>query len=240
MWRNKLITGDRLPRHVGIIMDGNGRWAQSRALPRTAGHVQGAKRMKALVRRALELGVQHVTLYALSTENLKRPKEELEGLFNLFRAYSQDYAVETKRDMDGKPVRIRFLGETSLLPTDICESLKKLERGASGGEKSVNVALCYGSRGEIARAVNQAVERGTFVTEESLKTLLYTRDLPDVDLVIRTGKEMRLSNFLLYQSAYAELYFSKKCSLILVIGIWKRRFSPIPNAPVAMEKRGNK
>ena len=207
MQRNRVIAGGKIPQHVGIIMDGNGRWARSRFLPRTEGHVQGARRMKGLVRRALSLGVDHVTLYALSTENLKRPKEELEKLFDLFRAYYASYFDELQKNEE---VRVRVLGDVSLLPTDICLMIEEIEKRARTGRKSVNFAVAYGGRSEIVNAVNQAVKNGELVTEESLKSYLTTKDLPDPDLIIRTGKEMRLSNFLLYQSAYAELYFSKK------------------------------
>ncbi len=160
--------------------------------------------MLALVRHAFELGVSHVTLYALSIENLQRPKEEVEGLFSLFRAYF-------KRQKEAPSFRFRALGELSVLPADIQTNLKELEARTQGvRERSVNVAVAYGGRQEILRAVNEAVKRGTHVCDEDFQKLLYTRDLPSPDLIIRTGKEKRLSNFLLYQAAYAELYFSDK------------------------------
>ena len=208
MPENKLITGENLPNHVAIIMDGNGRWAKQRLLPRLAGHKKGAERMIGLVRHAFELGVKHITLYALSTENLKRPKEELDGLFELFRKYVNDYQSK----VHGKEkIRFRALGDSSLLPQDIQKLLREAEeRTAEFRERSVNVAVCYGGRDEIVRAVNEAVKKGENVTKESFSTLLYTAEVPDPDLIIRTGKEKRLSNFLLYQAAYAELYFSSK------------------------------
>ena len=209
MIENKLIAGENLPNHVAIIMDGNGRWAKQRLLPRLTGHKQGAKRMIGLVRHAFDLGVKHITLYALSTENLKRPKEELDGLFDLFRAYFNEY--HDKVYAADEKIRFRVLGDSSLLPEDIQKILREAEeRTANFTERSVNVAVCYGGRDEIVCAVNEAVKRGERVTEESFSALLYTADVPDPDLIIRTGKEKRLSNFLLYQAAYAELYFSPK------------------------------
>ena len=190
-------------------MDGNGRWAKQRLLSRSAGHKQGAERMIGLVQHAFKLGVKHVTLYALSTENLKRPQEELDGLFELFRGYVDEYKAKVQENKE--KIRFRALGDTSLLPKDIRDVLREAEeKTAELTERSINVAVCYGARSELVRAVNEAVVRGEKVTEESLKKLLYTGDLPDPDLIIRTGKEMRLSNFLLYQAAYAELYFSEK------------------------------
>lgn len=164
--------------------------------------------MIGLVRHAFERGVKHITLYALSTENLKRPKEEIDGLFELFRGYYREY--QGKVHESGK-IRFRALGDISLLPQDIQNILREAEEKTAGFiGQSVNVAVCYGGRDEIVRAVNETVKRGEQVTEESFSRLLYTAEVPDPDLIIRTGKEKRLSNFLLYQAAYAELYFSPK------------------------------
>lgn len=163
--------------------------------------------MEELTQHAFALGVEHVTLYALSTENLNRPKEEVEGLFELLRECFQKY----KNQENKEKIRFRVLGDLSLLPDDIQKMLKEgEERTADLTGKSVNFAVAYGSRNEIIRAVNLAIERGEQVCDESFSRLLYTKDLPDPDLIIRTGKERRLSNFLLYQAAYAELYFSEK------------------------------
>lgn len=206
MKKNK-IDGEGLPRHIAVIMDGNGRWAKKRLMPRSYGHRQGMSRMVGLLEHAFDLGIEYVTVYALSTENLKRPKEELDGLFELIRKNFLD----CMRKICSRGVRLRILGETKLLPEDVQRLLKEAEEESSKYEgRGVNVALGYGSRAEIIRAVNLAVEAGKRVTEESFSSLLYTHGQPDPDLVIRTGKEMRLSNYLLYQSAYAELYFSDK------------------------------
>ena len=204
---NKLLQGVTIPRHIAIIMDGNGRWAKKRMLPRSVGHKHGMDRMIGLMEHAFDLGVQYITVYALSTENLKRPKEELDGLFNLFR----NNFKEMMGRVCARGVRLRALGDVSLLPDDIVKVLRESEEETAKYEgRGVNIAVCYGARDEIVHAVNAAIEKGEKVTEESFSALLYTKDLPDPDLIIRTGKEVRLSNFLLYQAAYAELYFSDK------------------------------
>lgn len=197
----------RLPRHVAVIMDGNGRWAKKRLMPRSFGHRQGMNRMIGLLEHAYDVGIPYVTVYALSTENLQRPKEELEGLFDLIRRHFAEYM---KRICE-RGVRLRVLGDSSLLPADVGEIVARAERdSAQYAGKGLNVALAYGSRAELVRAANIAVARGQMLTEESLSDLLYTGGQPDPDLVIRTGKEKRVSNFLLYQAAYAEYYFSDK------------------------------
>ncbi len=209
MRENKVIQGEKLPKHIAIIMDGNGRWAKRRLKPRLEGHKQGAKRMGRLIKHAFDMGVKHVTLFALSTENLKRPQEELDGLFDLFRGFFREY--RKKANENTEKIRFRVLGDISLLPMDIQKSIREAEEKTAGfADRSVNFAVCYGGRAEIVRAVNQAVRKGKSLTEEEFGKLLYTEEISDPDLIIRTGDEMRLSNFLLYQAAYAELYFSKK------------------------------
>lgn len=205
--KNKITKDTKIPRHVAIIMDGNGRWAKKRLMPRSFGHKQGMERMIGLMERAFALGVEYITVYALSTENLKRPQEELEGLFNLFRKHFKEYMAR----VCARGVRLRAIGDVSLLPDDVQRILRQSETDTAHFEgKGINVAVAYGSRDEIVHAVNAAVEKGECVTEESFSKLLYTGEVPDPDLIIRTGKEVRLSNFLLYQAAYAELYFSDK------------------------------
>ena len=207
MSTNNLLKDAVIPKHIAIIMDGNGRWAKQRMMPRSYGHKQGMERMIGLMERAFALGVDYVTVYALSTENLKRPKEELDGLFDLFRNHFKPYM----RKIAQKGVRVRALGNIALLPSDIQDIIREAEEETAHFHgKGINVAVCYGARDELVRAVNLALERGEKVTEESLSGLLYTCNQPDPDLIIRTGKEVRLSNFLLYQAAYAELYFSEK------------------------------
>lgn len=207
MSTNNLLKDAAIPKHIAIIMDGNGRWAKQRMMPRSYGHKQGMERMIGLMERAFALGVDYVTVYALSTENLKRPKEELDGLFDLFRNHFKPYM----RKIAQKGVRVRALGNIALLPEDIQDIIREAEEETAHFQgKGINVAVCYGARDELVRAVNLAIELGEKVTEESLSGLLYTCNQPDPDLIIRTGKEVRLSNFLLYQAAYAELYFSEK------------------------------
>lgn len=196
-----------MPRHIAIIMDGNGRWAKKRLMPRSMGHRYGVDRMQGLLEKAFDMGVSYVTLYALSTENLKRPQAELEGLYDLIRKHF----VNAMRKICDRGVRLRIIGDISLMPEDIQALLRQAEEETLGySGKGLNVALCYGARAEIVRAANIAVQNGQLLTEESLSSLLYTGEVPDPDLIIRTGGEMRLSNFLLYQAAYAELYFSPK------------------------------
>ena len=207
MRKNTIIEGGRFPKHIAIIMDGNGRWAKRRFLPRSVGHKHGMERMIGLMERAFELGVEYITVYALSTENLKRPKEEIDGLFNLMRNHFKEYIGR----VCARGARLRAIGDTSLLPEDLQEILRDSEAETAKYEgRGINVAVCYGARDEIVHAVNRAIEKGEKVTEESFANLLYTEGIPDPDLIIRTGKEVRLSNFLLYQAAYSELYFSKK------------------------------
>ena len=207
MVRNRIKEGTKIPKHIAIIMDGNGRWAKKRLMPRGFGHKMGMERMIGLLERAFDLGVSYVTVYALSTENLTRPQEELNGLYNLIRNHFEEYMGR----VCARGVQLKIIGDTSLLPEDVQEILKKSEaKTAQYVGKCINVALCYGARAEIVRAVNTAVQSGTTVTEESFSSLLYTTGQPDPDLLIRTGKEIRLSNFLLWQCAYAEMYFSNK------------------------------
>ncbi len=207
MARNRITKDVKIPKHIAIIMDGNGRWAKKRLLPRSAGHKMGMERMVGLMEHAFNLGVDYVTVYALSTENLKRPKEELTGLYNLIRNYFKEYIERICR----RGARFRAVGDLSLLPPDVQAIIRQAEEDTASYEgKGVCMALAYGARDEIVHAVNLAVELGERVTEESFSRLLYTGEVPDPDLIIRTGKEVRLSNFLLYQAAYAELYFSDK------------------------------
>ena len=188
-------------------MDGNGRWAKKRLLPRSAGHRAGMKRMISLSEHLFDRGVRYCTLYALSTENLSRPQEELDALFSLFR----DYFSENTRILREKGIALRVIGDLSLLPKDVEEIIRAGERETAGGARgTLALAIGYGSRQEILSAVNEAVRRGEEVTQESFSALLSTAGMPDPDLVIRTGREQRLSNFLLWQASYAELYFSDK------------------------------
>lgn len=194
-----------MPLHVAIIMDGNGRWAKKRLMPRNVGHGVGMKRMIALAERAKERGVKYFTVYALSSENLARPKDELEGLFNLIREY---FSKNLKRLYENNSA-VKIIGDISVLPEDCIQLLQDSQKNSpKDADFTIIFALNYGSRPEIIRAVNAAVEKGEKVDINSFSSLLYTDGIPDPDFVIRTGGEVRLSNFLLWQAAYAELYFT--------------------------------
>ncbi len=202
-----------LPKHVAIIMDGNGRWATKRNLPRVMGHNAGMKAMREILRRTAELGIQHLTVYAFSTENWKRTQEEIGGIFGLLIKYVQSDLQELYKEN----VRVNILGDWSIMPEDVKKALAETifkTRNCTG--LTFNIALNYGSRGEITRAVQklaQEVQEGKRqpedITEETISQYLYTGEfhVPDPDLVIRPGGEVRLSNYLLWQCAYAELYF---------------------------------
>lgn len=195
-----------VPRHVAVIMDGNGRWAQKRLLPRSAGHRAGMERMIALSERLFESGVEYCTFYTLSVENLARPQEELDGIYSLIRSYFK----KNTQTLAKKGIALRVIGDLSLLPAEISAIIEDGVRFTENGKKGVlTLAIGYGGRQEILKAVNEAVKRGKQVTEEDFSALLYNSDVPDPDFLIRTGKELRLSNFLLWQSAYTELYFTE-------------------------------
>lgn len=200
-----------LPTHVGIIMDGNGRWAQKRALPRNLGHKQGAAVFQKIARHAEKLGVGYLTVYAFSTENWKRPQQEVEGLLGLLRSYLKDM-----QRYEEENARLRVIGDISMLAQDIRQNIRLMEeKSADRTGLNLNIALCYGGRSELANAARrlaQEVREGRMavedIDEEALAGRLYTAGQPDVDLIIRTGGERRVSNFLLWQSAYAEFVFS--------------------------------
>lgn len=197
-----------LPAHIAFIMDGNGRWAKRHFRPRVFGHKMGVQNMLKLCAHAYKLGIKVVTVFALSTENLSRPQEELDGLYELFRTTFQ----KQKGKIYELGVRINVMGDISVLPLDVQEVLIETmqETARFAAEGLLNICINYGARQEMVRAVNNAVSFGRFVDENSFKTLLYSAGIPDPDLIIRTGGEVRLSNFLLYQAAYSELYFSNK------------------------------
>ena len=195
----------RIPRHIAIIMDGNGRWAKKRLMPRSAGHRAGMKRMIGLSEHIFDRGVRCCTLFALSTENLSRSKEELDGLFALLREYFPENA-ETLR---GKNITLRVIGDRSLLPADVVQVIEAGEKRTRVGARGALVlAFGCGGRLDILSAVNKAVRAGKEVTMEEFSSMLSEGDLPDPDLLIRTGRELRISNFLLWQAAYSELYFT--------------------------------
>lgn len=206
------IPPDRQPRHVAIIMDGNGRWARQRHLPRIEGHRRGAESVRRILKAVQETSVSHISLYAFSVENWQRPRDEVDGLMNLL---VRSIRSELKTIVRSR-IRLRVIGRTEDLPAKARQSVEDaLEQTAHFTEKTLTLALNYGSRTEIVDAVNayiSARERGyapeSLTSWEDFVPYLYTADLPDPDLVIRTSGEFRVSNFLLLQSAYAEFIFT--------------------------------
>lgn len=201
---NELIKADEHLKSVAVIMDGNGRWAKKRLLPRTAGHKAGAANVEKMLMIFREMGVHHVTIYAFSTENWKRPREEVEALMELTFTYLQD--VVMKKIEAGENFRVHFLGDKSALPERLRAKCTEVEGLNPNSDYICNVALNYGGRSEIVHAANEAIKAGhTEITEEILSKYLYTSESPDPDLIIRTGGDFRISNFLLWQCAYSEI-----------------------------------
>ena len=205
----------RLPRHIGIIMDGNGRWAKQRGLPRSEGHRAGANTFRRICDYAAELGVECLTFYAFSTENWKRPVQEVAAIMDLFRDYLRE-AQERETENEQKGFRIRYIGTREGLAPDIVGMIELIERQSAAQTATViNLAVNYGGRDEIVHAVRALAAEaaaGTLepseITEQMIGDRLYTAGLPDPDLIIRPSGELRLSNFLTWQSAYSELWFS--------------------------------
>ena len=203
-----------VPRHIAVIMDGNGRWAKKRGMPRSAGHAVGAETFRTIATYCKDIGVQYFTVYAFSTENWKRPQEEVDALMDLFRKYLKE-AAET---MFQRGVAVRVLGDLSPLPADIRAQIDEVDKIADTlGPDAATASLCinYGGRDEIKNAVRslaEDVKAGKLdpadITEDSISARLYTAHMPDPDLIIRPSGEIRTSNFLLWQSAYSEYYFT--------------------------------
>lgn len=198
--------------HIAIIMDGNGRWAKKRGLPRSVGHKKGAEVVKEITRAAGELGVKYLTLYAFSTENWQRDPEEVATLMGLLR----DYLKSDLKEIQENGVRIIFIGERQMLDADIVEQMAKIEAETAHNDKmTLCIAISYGARQEIvnaARKIAALARRGDILPEDvdikMFSDMLYTKDVPDPDLVIRTSGEQRISNYLLWQIAYAEFFFT--------------------------------
>ena len=201
----------RVPNHIAIILDGNGRWTKKRGMPRSFGHVKGCENLEDICEVAKELGVKYLTVYAFSTENWKRSKEEVDGLMKLFRNYLKKcIKISQKNNM-----RVKVIGDITAFDSDIQESIEKLEDFSKDfTDLHFQIALNYGSRDEITRAVNRMLEDQkagkleTPVSEDTISDYLDTAGIPDPDLMIRTSGELRLSNYLLWQLAYSEFYFT--------------------------------
>lgn len=203
------------PQHIAIIMDGNGRWAQSRDLPRIEGHRQGVRTVRMISETAAELQIEAITLYCLSSENWKRPQEEVDFLMHLL----EQYLIEERRTIMDQGLRLKVIGRRDRLPPRVLEEIDRtLEMSAGNPGTQLVLAIDYGGRGEIARAARQlACEAAAgslnpeSIDEAMIADRLYTKDLPEVDLMIRTGGDMRVSNFLLWQVSYSELWITELC-----------------------------
>lgn len=197
-----------LPRHLAVIMDGNGRWAKARGLGRSEGHKAGTEAAKKIVTKCRELGIKHLTLYTFSKENWARPKDEISTLFNLLTVFLKK-ELASLREQD---IRLKILGELSDFPIGVRQVVAHtIKKTADCKSMTLNLALNYSGRDELVRACKKMISEGIGedqVTEESLSEYLYTVGQPDPDLIIRTSGEQRLSNYLLYQAAYSELYFT--------------------------------
>jgi undecaprenyl diphosphate synthase len=197
-----------IPKHVAIIMDGNGRWAKKRGLPRSAGHAQGVKALKNIIEPAGKLGIRYLSVYAFSTENWKRPQDEIETLMNLLLENINKELPEIKE----KKIRLRFLGDLKALSESLQKSIQQAEeQTAQNSAMQINIMLNYGARREMIQAIHQAAQSGAdlkTIKEEEFEKFLYTRDIPDPELLIRTSGELRVSNFLLWQIAYTEIYIT--------------------------------
>lgn len=196
-----------LPKHIAIIMDGNGRWAKERRLPKMAGHREGIESLREIVRCCHDKGISVLTVYAFSTENWKRPKLEVDTLMGFVKKYLD---LELKNFKE-KEIRLNFIGRLDKLPASVRKELDAAMEETKGFSRLIfNVALNYGSRSEIIDAVNDILKQGRKdINEDTFGEFLYTKGLPDPDLLIRTSGEMRVSNFLLWQLSYAEFYFTK-------------------------------
>ena len=200
-----------LPRHIALIMDGNGRWAKKRSLPRSAGHAAGSRNFKSIARYCNKIGLEYLTVYAFSTENWKRPKDEVDGLMNILRDYLKD-----SKNFKDENIKVKFIGELSALDEDIRQLIVEAEEGSRNATGlKLNIALNYGGRDEIVHAAKRIAERvkeGTVeiddISEEMISDNLYTAGMPDPDIIIRPSGEYRLSNFLIWQAAYSEYWYS--------------------------------
>jgi len=197
----------KIPKHIAIIMDGNGRWASERNLPRIIGHKVGSESVREIIRVCLELGIKYLTLYSFSTENWQRPKEEIKGLMELLKFLLKNEVDELSK----RGVSIRAIGKLDYLPNDVKDELfKAIEKTKNNNKLKLYLALSYGGRQEILDAVNKIIKsKLKSIDEENFRNFLYDPTLPDPDLLIRTSGEYRISNFLLWQISYSELYFTK-------------------------------
>lgn len=205
---SKNTTEQTIPvNHIAFIMDGNGRWAKKRGMPREFGHKYGAEAFRKIMRHCGEIGIKAATFYVFSTENWKRPQKEVDSIMKLL----EQYLDECEKELKNNNIRFFFLGDKSAFSDKLRKKMENIEAMSSNGEYFVNLALNYGGRSELVNAYNKLLALGkTNITEEDISSALYTAESPELDLVIRTGGDIRISNFLLWQSAYSEFYFSDK------------------------------
>lgn len=203
----KKLDNSKLPSHVAIIIDGNGRWATKRGLPRTIGHKEGMKTVEKTLDLFIKYNIKFASLFAFSTENWKRDKEEVNGIFDIVR----DYLNSSQEEFIKKGIQLRTMGDLTKFPKDLVKSIEEIKEKTKNNDKLIlNLALNYGGRADIVHAVNTLISSGkTKATEDDISKTLYSSPLPDPDLVIRTSGEVRISNFMIYQMAYSELYFPK-------------------------------
>jgi undecaprenyl diphosphate synthase len=195
----------KIPRHIGIIMDGNGRWASLKGKERSFGHKQGSKNVEKIVSHAFSLGVENVSLFAFSSENWQRPKEEVDELMRLLSYYFKKFLTTFTKNK----IRLRIMGDVSVLPNKLQKEIADLTAKTSEfTSHTLNIGINYGGRQEIVKAVKDVIKSGKEISLEEISKNLYTYDLGEPDLIIRTGGEYRISNFMLFQGAYSELYFT--------------------------------
>ena len=198
------IQVDERLQHIAFIMDGNGRWAKKRGMPREFGHTVGAKTFEKVVRYCGDIGIRVVTVYAFSTENWRRPQNEVQAIMGIFR----EYLDRAQKKAEEYNIHTVFLGDKSIFPEEVRVRMERLEQETAHYPLTLNIAINYGGRDEIVHAVNTLIAQGkTEITEDDITANLYTAHCPPPDLIVRTGSEQRLSNFLLWQAAYAEFYF---------------------------------
>lgn len=202
--QNNYTVDERL-QHIAFIMDGNGRWAERRGMPRRFGHRYGAEAFRKVIKHCGDIGIKYVTVYAFSTENWSRPEKEVKSIMKLLDSYL-DECEKTAREND---IKIRFIGDLSKLEPSLAAKARNLEDTTKNYSLVLSIALNYGGKDEIVRAFNNLAQQGkTCITSEDIASELYTAGIPDPDLIVRTAGEMRLSNFLMWQSAYSEFYFT--------------------------------
>jgi len=201
MEKDNVFTVDDRLKHIAFIMDGNGRWANKRGMPREYGHKKGVEVFREITEYCHRIGIKYITVYAFSTENWKRPRVEVDSIMNLLDEYLDKTSTED--------VRVCFIGDKERLKPDLVKKIHSVEERTKDGKSVLNVALNYGSRAEIVAACNKLIALGKDnITEQDINSALYTEACPDPDLIVRTGGDLRISNFLLWQAAYSELYFT--------------------------------